>query len=182
MACIPRFGLHLHEITWVHIVSKTMKGTGVIILFIFLFIFCILFRGFSGLVDTFLAENYAVWWIALYCFIFLLGYDTPPLLWNFSLSVSSFSHNFITLLILLVTESNPFKSRCFCPSLSREKLTSSIFSSLGNPWSFQNGGKCLISSKILFTWKKNSRILNSWVVNKPQRRYLFWCWSAFGGK
>ena len=30
--------------------------------------------------DTFLADNYAVWWIALYCLIFLLGYDIPPLL------------------------------------------------------------------------------------------------------
>ena len=70
----------------------------------------------------------------------------------------------------------------FCFSLWSENSTSSRVSSYGSCCPAPKGGNFLRYSNISFIWKMKSWIFLSRGLYNPLLRYLFLCWSDFGGK
>ena len=138
----------MHDLTRVCVMSRAAQGTGNIINLIFRFNFCILFLEVSGMVWPFVLSQIG-WLVYINGMLgFLLGCDTSPLSWKISLDVLSLSQKSTSFLRLLAANSNPCTSNLLLHPRVRENLTSLIFLSSGNFWSFPKGVKCLIYSTI----------------------------------
>ena len=110
------------------------------------------------------------WWFPSQC------------VWNFSSEFSMHFQNSTISVSSWVSESNPGMISFFCHSFGSDNSSISRISSSGSHYMAPKGGNFSRYSTIPSIRQMNSLIFVLWCLYNPLRRYLFWRWSAFGGK
>ena len=173
------FGLHLHDLAWVHIVPRAIQGTGWLIV-VFSFFFASSPDSFTAWFGPALADL-DFWCLTRDWLVFYLGVNFHPDI-----------HRYIKLFI----------GACRTPIVCRGpclKLHSPAWEAASNNlewvWNTRSQGDHIMVNtycpqmgeffKVIhhfLTQQMNSLILIPQEFIRPRRRYLFWWWSALVGK